>query len=132
MEYLKSFAVAFFSFLILDGIWLGLIVKDFNMRHLSEIGRFENGVMKVDYLPAALVYVLLAVAVNFFVVSKTSIETPIYFTFLSGALLGLIVYGVYDLTNLAILKNYPVQFALVDMAWGTFVFGVVSVISVKI
>jgi uncharacterized membrane protein len=36
-----------------------------------------------------------------------------------GALFGLIVYGVYDFTNLATLRHYPVQLAVVDVAWGT-------------
>jgi uncharacterized membrane protein len=37
-----------------------------------------------------------------------------------GALLGFVVYGVYDFTNLATLRHYPVKLAIVDVAWGTF------------
>jgi uncharacterized membrane protein len=36
-----------------------------------------------------------------------------------GALFGLVVYGVYDFTNLATLRHYPLPLALVDVAWGT-------------
>ena len=38
-----------------------------------------------------------------------------------GALLGLVAYGTYDMTNMATLKGWSLQLALVDMAWGTFV-----------
>jgi uncharacterized membrane protein len=35
-----------------------------------------------------------------------------------GALLGLVIYGGYDLTNLAILKGWPLGLSLLDIAWG--------------
>ena len=38
-----------------------------------------------------------------------------------GALFGFFVYATYDLTNLAMLKQWPVSVAALDIAWGTFV-----------
>jgi uncharacterized membrane protein len=38
-----------------------------------------------------------------------------------GALFGLFCYGAYDLTNLAVLKDWPLQVTLVDIAWGAVV-----------
>ena len=37
-----------------------------------------------------------------------------------SALLGLVAYGTYDLTNWATLQGWPAQLALIDLAWGTF------------
>jgi len=37
-----------------------------------------------------------------------------------GALLGLVAYGTYDLTNWATLRGWSVQVTLMDWAWGTF------------
>jgi len=37
-----------------------------------------------------------------------------------GALLGLIAYGTYDMTNLATLKDWSITVSIVDMAWGSF------------
>jgi uncharacterized membrane protein len=37
-----------------------------------------------------------------------------------GALLGLVAYGTYDLTNWATLRGWSVQVSLLDWAWGTF------------
>jgi uncharacterized membrane protein len=42
-----------------------------------------------------------------------------------GALFGL-VYGVYDLTNLATLRDWRVTLTLVDIAWGTCACAVVA------
>ena len=46
-----------------------------------------------------------------------------------GALLGLICYATYDLTNLATLKDWPLVVTVVDLVWGTLLGGTVSVIS---
>ena len=35
-----------------------------------------------------------------------------------GALLGLVAYGTYDMSNLSTLKNWSVSVTIVDMAWG--------------
>ena len=35
-----------------------------------------------------------------------------------GALFGLVVYGVYDFTNLSTLRDWPLIVAVVDVAWG--------------
>ncbi len=43
-----------------------------------------------------------------------------------GAAIGLLMYGVYDLTNYATLSRYPTAYALSDMAWGTFLCAVVA------
>ena len=37
-----------------------------------------------------------------------------------GALLGLVAYGTYDLSNWATLQGWSAALALMDMAWGTF------------
>ena len=38
------------------------------------------------------------------------------------ALLGFTMYGVFDLTNRAILEHYPMPMVVVDMMWGTLLF----------
>ena len=39
---------------------------------------------------------------------------------LLGALFGLFAYGTYDLTNLAVLRDWLLRLAFIDLAWGTF------------
>jgi uncharacterized membrane protein len=124
---LKHFGLALGLFLVLDFLWLGVLMKNFNARQLAEIGRFKDGSFDVLYAPAVGAYLLMALAVAVFVMPRVS-ESTYGQTFLLGALLGLIVYGIFDFTNLAILRGYPLTFALVDMAWGTFVFGAVTVL----
>jgi uncharacterized membrane protein len=44
-----------------------------------------------------------------------------------GALLGLLAYATYDLTNLSTIAGWPWQISAIDLAWGTSVTAAVSV-----
>lgn len=123
---LKSFSLSALAFAALDFLWLGFVVKDFNLRQLSLIGRIEDGRFDLLYAPVWIVYLLMAASVAYFVLPRIPSGAPLWQAFLNGAAMGLIAFGIFDMTNLAILKNYPVPFALVDMAWGTFAYGAVT------
>ena len=60
--------------------------------------------------PAVVVYVALA----YLLLQQTSVQGA----FLSGAA----VYAVYDFTNLSLLKDYTLQFAVMDSLWGGVLF----------
>lgn len=128
---MKNFIIAFFAFLILDLAWFTFAVKSFNLRMLAEIGRIKDGQFDVLYLPALMTYLLMALSMSFFVAPKIENMDSLVHVAVVGAVMGIIVYGIFDLTNLALLKNYPLMFALADMAWGTFAFTVVSLIMKK-
>lgn len=114
------FITSFISVIVLDFIWLGIIMKPFNTKILSP---WMTGDFKL--WPAVVVYVLLALGTAFFVFPKVS---SLGTAALYGAFLGLIIYGVYDMTNLAIITGWPLKFALVDMAWGTVSGGLIAMI----
>jgi uncharacterized membrane protein len=123
---LKTFFVTLALVLSLDFVWLGFVVTDFNLRQLSAIARIDNGAFSLLISPAILVYLLMAASIALFSLPRAASANTDLEAFLWGAGLGLVIYGIYDLTNLAILKNYPLGFALADMAWGTFLYGFVT------
>ena len=49
-----------------------------------------------------------------------------------GAVVGLVAYGTYDLTNLAVMKGFTTKIALIDMVWGGLITGFVSAVTVKL
>lgn len=131
MEKLKQFLLALILFIIFDFVWLGIVMKSFNMGQLAEIGRVENGVFQMNYGAAAVTYILMALALPFYILPQLKKQDSALKVFSCGALMGFIIYGVFDMTNLAILKNYPLAFVAPDMAWGAFVFGLVTLITAK-
>lgn len=132
MTAIKANLVALGLFIVFDFVWLGFVMKDFNMRQLADIGRIENGIFQMNYGAAAITYVLMSLAVSVFVLPRLSAKNSALKAFGFGSLLGLMIYGVFDMTNLAILKHYPLDFIAPDIAWGGIVFGLVSVLTHKI
>jgi uncharacterized membrane protein len=121
---LRLVLIVSIAMLIMDSVWLSL---QYNY-NASIIKNVQKSVMKIRYIPAALVYVLMTTAVIYFAILQSkSLNESI----LKGALLGLCIYGVYDLTNLATFDNWTNRMAIQDIAWGTFLFGVLAGVGYK-
>ena len=120
---IKFFFVALAITLILDFIWIQAIMKKFYTKNLSNIARIEKNKLKPNLVPGLIVYLIIALGITLFVIplSKTTLGSLAY-----GAIFGLVVYGIYDLTNLSIIKNYSLKLTIVDVIWGTFLCSMVS------
>ena len=99
-------------------------MKDFYRTQLAPIGRIVDGTFAPLWAAAALVYVLLGLGVAVFVVPRAH---SLGHAAALGALFGLVVYGVYDLTNYSTLKDWPAHLTIADIAWGAVACAVVSV-----
>jgi uncharacterized membrane protein len=119
MIYILKTALAAVLFAVLDFVWIGLLLKNFYTKMLEP----AIGTIRFNLGPAIFVYILLGLGVTFF--SAKVGNTPLTALGL-GALLGLVVYGVYDATNGATIANWSLQFALVDIFWGILATGLVS------
>ena len=106
-----GYAAALVAILVLDGIWLGLVSKDLYKREMGTLmaETFRVGPMVLFYglYPAALVYLTVGTA-----------PTGWGEVILRGAVLGLAAYGAYDLTNLAVVRDWPLKISVIDLAWG--------------
>lgn len=123
-----SFFIILFSMITIDALWLGLMLKRFYAPNMA--GLLDSS---MKFVPVIIFYVLYAIALNVFVVGPGLKDNTGYLhVLLLGMLFGLVAYGTYDLTNQATLKNWPWILTLVDMAWGSSLTGLVSVISVYV
>ena len=116
-ETIKLAALGAVAFMVLDGVWLGLLMKNFYREQLAPIVRLADGGLAPNWPAAFAVYILLGTGIALFVVPRAS-TVPSAAAF--GALFGLIVYGVYDFTNYATLRQWPFALTLADVAWGAF------------
>ena len=108
---LIAYVATLLTFLLLDGIWLGLLMAP-TYRELLGSLMLEKPLL----LPAAVFYCLYVIGcVVFVVLPALSWQRAAKL----GALLGLVAYGTYDLTNWATLRDWSVQVSLMDWAWGT-------------
>ena len=114
-----AYAVTAAVFLALDAVWLGTMA---DRLYRPAIGHLMAPSFALA--PAALFYVLYVAGIVFFAVSPAmGMRRPVLAALGLGALLGLLAYATYDLTNQATLKDWPWQVTLADLAWGSFVTG---------
>ncbi len=111
----KTIILSLIAMLAMDYIWLNFIAKSLYADQLGQFFDMQDGGMRVNYYAAALVYAALLIGIFVFVLPSSHSKVDIL---IKGALFGLIVYGVYDFTNLAIIKNWPLQISIIDMMWG--------------
>lgn len=121
-KYFLPYLATFFSMVLIDMVWLGLIAKPI---YQSGIGHLMAD--SPNIVAAVLFYILYPMGIVLFVVAQHGPRTGLGKTFFRGVLLGLFAYGTYDLTNLATLKDWPVSLAAIDMAWGALVTGISAV-----
>ena len=114
----KMFLIVLAAFLVLDFVWLGLLMKNFYNAELGELARRQGNALAPRWGAAALVYVLIPAGVVLFVRPLLGDQTTYAQAFGWGALFGVVVYGVYDLTNLAVLEKWTVRMTMIDIVWG--------------
>ena len=122
--YFKFYAIALVIFLVIDMIWLGLIAKNIYSKYLGNLMA-----PKVNWIAAIIFYLLFIVGLVFFVIEPAVAKNSWSYALLAGMLFGLITYATYDLTNLATLKDWPITITFIDLAWGTSLGGLVSMIT---
>jgi uncharacterized membrane protein len=120
---LSTFVFALLALLILDGLWLGVLMKDFYRQQLEPLARMADGGLDPIWPIAALVYPVIALGLTAFVLGR---ERGPVDALVMGALFGAVTYAVYDLTNHATLRDWSATMTVVDIGWGAFSCGVVS------
>nr|WP_211199039.1 DUF2177 family protein [Blastochloris tepida] len=108
------YGCTFAVMLSLDLLWLGLVARGF---YQSQLGPLLLD--RPALLPAAAFYLLYAAGIVIFALAPAVADGRASTALVYGALLGLIAYATYDLTNLATLRGFPPAVAVVDIAWGT-------------
>jgi uncharacterized membrane protein len=121
--YLITLAV----FFLIDMIWLAVVAKGFYRRHLGTMLS-----PRVNWTAAVLFYLLFIFGLLIFVIKPALVSGEPLKALFFGALLGLISYATYDLSNLATLKDWPLIVTVVDLIWGSVLGGAVSFVSVLI
>ena len=108
-------------FVILDGLYLNLAKGYFN----KQVKSIQGTNIQINIIATGLVYVILIYGLNYFIIRKNkSVQ--------EAALLGFFTYAVYEFTNLALFKNWSVLTVIIDIIWGTVLFGLTTAIVYKI
>lgn len=118
---IKNYLLLSFILVIIDSIYLKLVYKFLN----KQIKFIQSSKISVDIPSAILCYLFLSLGFYYFIVKKKS-------TNLDAFLLGLLIYGVYETTNKAMLKDWKWETVIFDTMWGGTLFFLVNVIYNKL
>ena len=110
--------VAFFA---IDFVWLSTMTSRVYQPRLGHL-LAEQPRLGV----AAGFYLLYVVGIVALAVIPGLKEGAVLSAVWRGALFGLVAYATYDLTNLATLREWPVDLTVIDLIWGTTLTGTVS------
>ena len=119
----KAYIGALVAFCLMDAAWLGVVATDFYFGALGDLLRVDPN------WPAAVIFYLGYVAgVVYFAVLPASRAAGWKAAARRGALLGLLCYATYDMTNLATLAGWSLTVSIVDMVWGMVITGTAATV----
>ena len=116
-----SYILTSIVFFAIDMLWLGVIAKNMYNKYLGALLRDQ-----VNWTAAIIFYLLFIAGIFIFAIYPSVRKDSVISAVTLGALFGIFTYATYDLTNLATLKNWPVQIVFIDIAWGAFLTATVS------
>jgi len=105
------------TLLVLDGIFLSIISPIFQ----SQIIDVQGSPIQMNPLGAILSYVFLIFGLNYFIIMEKR-------TIKDAFLLGLVIYGTYEATTLALLRKWRLKTAVIDTLWGGVLFAATTAI----
>lgn len=113
MNFLALLIVLF----IIDSIWINFFFID---RFSTMIQSVQNSPMVVNKFYFIVTYIIFALLLYIVLPKTTSIP--------EAFLIGLLIFAIYDFTNLSTLKNWDVSNAIMDSIWGGVLVALVYII----
>lgn len=115
--------------LVLDFIWIGGYMGG---EYKKMIRKIQGSDMQVNIIYAILSYVLMIIGLNFFVIPNINKDNLFNDSLKYGFLFGIVLFGVYDFTVGAVLKNWNLKLAILDILWGGTVYFLATFLTFKI
>ena len=120
-KYIIVYAASLLVFLAVDFIWLGLVAQPFYHRQLGELLS-----QRVNWPAAIAFYMIYIVGLMIFCVAPALSRASLVNAIVLGGLYGFFTYATYELTNYALIRNWPAALVPVDIAWGVVLCTIVS------
>jgi len=121
LKYFAIYSSFLITMLVIDLVWLLGIAKSLYRDEMGDLMATEP-----KLIAGLAFYLIYALGAIIFVVIPALSKQSLVYALQYGALFGLFCYMTYDLTNLAVIRDFPTRLAFIDIAWGSFVTAIVS------
>ena len=99
-------------FTLIDLGWIRFVVKPMYEKY------FTNVLSTPSIGPAIAFYVIFLSGLVYFVILPAIEKQKVSAALIPGAIYGLVTYATYDLTSMAVFKNWPLIVTIADIGWG--------------
>lgn len=123
VHYLKLYGCTLISFLVIDLAWLWIMAPRFYSKQIGFLMKTNP-----NWTVAFVFYLMFVAGILVFVVTPGLKAESLSRTIFLGVMFGLLTYGTYDLTNWAMVKDWPWIVSVIDLIWGMFVSAVVGTV----
>lgn len=122
LKYAGVYVAVFLTLVLVDLLWLRVVA----------VSWYEQGMGPLlaespNLFAAGLFYLLFPVGLLVFAVFPGESADGLGRVAGLGLLFGFFAYATYDLTNLAVIKGWPLSLSMIDVAWGSFLSGLASI-----
>lgn len=100
---------------VIDSFYLNSI-KGYFSKQIKDV---QGSPMKLDMTATVLAYVFIVFGINYFIIRKKASVGEAF-------LLGLVIYGIYEFTNKALLSKWTYTTVIIDTLWGGILFALVT------
>ncbi len=119
LKFLPAYLTIIVVMFVLDIIWLSMIAQPLYQQGIGHLMADEP-----NFLFAGMFYLVYAAGLIWFALMPNRHHRGLKNTFATAAAFGFFVYASYDLTNLALLKDWSLSLSVIDVTWGTLLSGV--------
>ena len=113
----KKLLISAIVFVFIDSIYLNLASNYFS----NQIKLIQGSSIKMNYLAAIICYIFLIFGINYFIIKPNrSVQDDF--------LLGIVIYGVFETTNMALFSKWSWLTVLIDTLWGGILFALTTFI----
>lgn len=113
--FIRSLLVSMVFFMAIDLGWIKYVVNPLYKKHLPEfIADRPNAGAAIAF------YILFLSGLVYFVIQPAIEKGTWTASIIPGMIYGLATYATYDLTSMAVFKNWPLIITVTDIAWGIF------------
>jgi uncharacterized membrane protein len=101
----------------IDSIYLYSIKNIFT----KQISSIQGSPLQMNIYGAIVCYIFLVFGLNYFILNDNK-------SVMDAFILGIVIYGVYETTNLALFKKWSINVAILDTLWGGILFALTTYI----
>lgn len=112
---IKKFIITSIILILIDSVYL-YFIKDYFRNQIETI---QGTSMKVNIIAVVLCYIFISIGYNYFIVLNRK-------SILDSFILGLVIYGVYETTNMALFTKWSWKTVAIDTIWGGVLFGLTT------